>query len=283
MDSSQGPLMRAIAIAALLCSLTVIAASGALAQQDQPPVKLGGKGLELVTTPESRMQVKIDGEIVEEDAYIELQASFDAGAKGAAVFLVSDGGNGCPGNYVVISVGEDGKAVATEPFGTCADNAETKAENGIITVRFPPIGGRDGAVYHWSFAKGLEPPAAEPFQPKPGTGWANANALIGKYPWEALDNADVLAAFKTLLGPDYETFTNYFGKGDPMDATPEGVIVGDCFDDSAEDSTNLLIGIDPVSKKVFAAMQDGGEAPRLYPAKEQWPASLQDKLKQWPQ
>jgi hypothetical protein len=30
-------------------------------------------------------------------------------------------------------------------------------------------------------------------------------------------------------------------------------------------------------------MQDGGEAPRLYPAKEQWPASLQDKLKQWPQ
>ncbi len=272
--------MRAKSIAPLLCLLA--GAAPAMAQQDQPTTKIGGKVLELVTTGESRMQAKIDGEILEEDAYIEVETSFDDGARGAAVLLVSDGGNGCPGNYVVISV-DEGKAATTEPFGTCSDNAEAGADQGIVTVRFPPIGGRDGTVYRWSFAKGLEPPVAEPFQPKPGTNWANANELIGKYPWEALDNADVLNAFKALLGPDYQTFTSYFGKGDPMDATPEGIIVGDCFDDSAEDSTNLLIGIDPASKRVFAAMQDGGEAPRLYPAQEQWPASLQDKLKQWPQ
>jgi hypothetical protein len=275
--------MQARAIAPFLCALAVLAAAGAaLAQQSQPSVKLGGKALELVTTGESRMQAKIDGEILEEDAFIEVEASFDDGNKGAAVLLVSDGGNGCPGNYVVISVDEEGKAAATEPFGTCSDNAEASGDRGVLTVRFPPIGGRDGTVYHWSFATGLEQPVAEAFQPKPGTSWANANALIGKYPWEALDNADVLAAFKALLGADYDTFTSYFGKGDPMDATPEGIIVGDCFDDSAEDSTNLLIGIDPANRKVFAAMQDGGEAPRLYPALDQWPASLQDKLKQWP-
>ena len=262
--------------------LAVIGPGDARADPGQSSAKLGGKTLELATSGESRMQAKIDGEILEEDAFIEIENSLDDGKTGAAVLLVSDGGNGCPGNYVVISVDEQGKAAATEPFGTCSDNAETRAEQGAITVRFPPIGGRDGTVYRWSFAKGLEQPAAEAFQPKPGTGWANANELIGKYPWEALDNADVLAAFKTLLGSDYNTFTSYFGKGDPMDSTAEGVIVGDCFDDSAEDSTNLLIGIDPAGKKVFAAMQDGGEAPRLYPPKEQWPASLQDKLKQWP-
>jgi hypothetical protein len=270
-------------MAPLLCFLAGLsAAGGALAQQSQPAIKLGGKPLELATTDESRMQAKIDGEILEEDAFIEIETSFDDGKQGAAVLLVSDGGNGCPGNYVVIAVDADGKATVTDPFGTCSDSAETSADKGIITVRFPPIGGRDGTVYHWSFAKGLEEPVAEAFQPKAGTSWANANELIGKYPWEALDNADVLAAFKALLGPDYNTFTNYFGKGDAMDATAEGVIVGDCFDDSAEDSTNLLIGIDPANRRVFAAMQDGGEAPRFYPAKEQWPASLQDKLKQWP-
>ena len=53
------------------------------------------------------------------------------------------------------------------------------------------------------------------------------------------------------------------------------------FDDSAEDSTNLLIAIDPANQRVFTAMQDGGEAPRLYPPMDQWPASLQEKLKQW--
>ncbi len=275
--------MRARTIAPLLSILAMLAApGGALAQQGQASITLGGKTIEFVTTDESRMQARIDGEILEEDAYMEVESSFDDGKKGAAVLLVSDGGNGCPGNYVVLSVDEDGKAATTEPFGTCADNAETKAENGILVVRFPPVGGRDGSIYRWSFAKGLEQPVAEAFQPKPGTSWANANELIGKYPWEALDNADVLGAFKTLLGADYNTFTAYFGKGDPMDATPEGVIVGDCFDDSAEDSTNLLIGIDPTNRRVFAAMQDGGEAPRLYPALNQWPASLQEKLRQWP-
>jgi hypothetical protein len=275
--------MQVKAAAPLLCLLALIAAPNpAPAQQSPSSVTLGGKTLELVTTDESRMQAKVDGEILEEDAFIEVETSFDNGKSGAAVLLVSDGGNGCPGNYVVISVDEAGKAVATDPFGTCSDNAETSADKGVITVRFPPIGGRDGTVYHWSFAKGLEQPVAEAFQPKPGTSWANANELIGRYPWEALDNADVLAAFKALLGPDYDTFTNYFGKGDPMDATPEGVIVGDCFDDSAEDSTNLLIAIDPANQRVFTAMQDGGEAPRLYPPMDQWPASLQEKLKQWP-
>ena len=275
--------MRAKQATPFLCILAAISvSSGVFADQGQQPVKLGGKTLELATTGDSRMQAKIDGEILEEDAYIEVETAFDDGKSGAAVLLVSDGGNGCPGNYVVISVDGEGKPAVTEPFGTCSDTAETSADKGIVTVRFPPIGGRDGAVYHWSFAKGLEPAMAEPFQPKAGTSWADANALIGRYPWEALDNADVLAAFKALLGPDFQTFTNYFGKGDPMDATAEGVIVGDCFDDSAEDSTNLLIGIDPASKQVFAAMQDGGEAPRLYPAKEQWPASLQQKLQQWP-
>jgi hypothetical protein len=279
--------MRIKAVTLLLCLLAVLSSAFghtgcALADQAQPSIKLGGKTLDLATTGDQRMQLKLNGEVLEEDAFIEVETSFDDGKTGAAVLLVSDGGNGCPGNYVVVSVDDQGKAAVTEPFGTCSDTAETSAKDGVFTVRFPPVGGRDGTVYHWSFAKGLEPPVAEPFQPKPGTAWADADDLIGKYPWEALDNADVYAAFQALLGADFRTFTDYFGKGDAMDATAEGIIVGDCFDDSAEDSTNLLIGIDPANKRVFAAMQDGSEAPRFYPAKDQWPASLQDKLKSWP-
>lgn len=269
--------------AALVLSLFAATCAGgaAQAQQNAPALKLGGKSLELVSTPDARMQAKIDGTILEEDAFIELEASFDDGKAGAAVLLVSDGGNGCPGNYVVISVDDQGKAAATEPFGTCSDTAETRAENGTITVRFAPVGGQDGTIYRWSFAKGLEPPVAEPFQPKAGTNWSNAGDLAGRYPWEALDNADVYAAFKTLLGQDFRTFTDYFGKGGAMAATADGIIVGECFDESTEDSTNLLIGIDPANKQVYAAMQDGGEAPRLYPPREQWPAALQAKLQEW--
>ena len=285
----QGAQSRSVCRIAAGLSALLLAASlqAAAAEQVQQSVKLGGKSLELVATSNSRTQAKVEGEILAEDAFVEIESSFNENGpsgkpQGAAVLLVSDGGNGCPGNYVVIAVDDQGKATATEPFGTCSDMAEASVAKDVITVRFPPIGGRDGTIYHWSFAKGLEAPVAEAFQPKPGTGWSNADALIGKYPWEALDNAEVYAAFQALLGPDFKTFTDYFGKGDPMGATAEGVIVGNCFDDSAEDSTNLLIGIDPTNRKVYAALQDGGEAPRFYPAQDQWPASLQDKLKSWP-
>src|SRR5688572_17724650 len=107
--------MRATAIAPLLCFLAVIGAiSGAVGQQNEQSVTLGGKALELSTTGESRMQAKIDGEILEEDAFIEIKTSFDDGKSGAAVLLVSDGGNGCPGSYVVVSVDDAGKPAATE-------------------------------------------------------------------------------------------------------------------------------------------------------------------------
>jgi hypothetical protein len=275
--------MRAMRAISIVCALAMAGIAGtATADQGQQTVKLGGKTLSVVSAGDARMQAKIDDDVLDEDAFIEIQSSFDDGKAGAAVLLVSDGGNGCPGNYIVISVDTAGKAAVTDPFGTCSDTAETSAENGRITVRFAPIAGRDGTVYRWSFAKGLEPAAAEPFQPKPGTSWAEAGGLVGKYPWEALDNADVFAAFKTLLGPDFATFTDYFAKGDPMGATADGIVVGTCFDESSEESTDLLIGIDPNARRVFVALQDGGEAPRFYPPKDQWPASLQDELKQWP-
>src|SRR5262245_9845994 len=126
----RGRFMRATKAAPFLwVFFGILAASGASAQQAPQSVKLGTKTLEVTSTEEARVQAKIDGEILEEDAFIEVEASFDDGTSGAVVLLVSDGGNGCPGNYVVISVDAKGKAAATDPFGTCSDTAETHAKD----------------------------------------------------------------------------------------------------------------------------------------------------------
>jgi hypothetical protein len=254
---------------------------GAFADDRTQSVKLGGKTLEITTTDATRSQAKIDDKVVAENAFLEVETSFSDDNRGAAVLLTSDGGNGCPGNYLVVSVDADGKVAVTDPFGTCSDTAEASNANDTLTVRFAPTGGRDGSNYRWSFDKGVEGPTPEAFHPKAGTSWANAGDLLGKYPWESMDNADVYAAFKTLLGDDFDTFTNYFGKADQMDATSDGIIVGDCWDDTAEESTAVLIGVDPAKHAVYVALRDGDDAPRLYPDKGQWPASLQEKLKQW--
>src|SRR5581483_1920832 len=255
-----GRMWRPVPLFILLLAGIGLSPGGPASAQDQTQpaqqtVDIGSKKMEIVTTADSRTQAKIDGDVIEEDAFIEVEDSFNDGKTGAAVLLVSDGGNGCPGNYVVVSVDAQGKVTATDPFGTCSDTAETKVADGVITVRFAPSGGHDGTIYRWSFAKGLEEPVSEPFKPKAGTSWANVGDLIGKYPWEALDNADVYAAYQNLLGADFRAFTDYFGKGDQMGATEDGIVVGECFDDSSEDSTELLIGIDPKNQKVYAAMQ----------------------------
>jgi hypothetical protein len=273
-----------IAVVIVVCATAQIRPGihAASADDRMQPVKLGDKTMELTTTAAMRTRATIDGKVVAENAFVEVKTAFSDGSRGAAVLLVSDGGNGCPGNYLVVSVNDSGVVNATDPFGTCSDTAIASNANDTLTVRFAPTGGRDGSSYHWSFDKGLEGPVAEPFRPKAGTNWANAGDLLGKYPWEAMDNADVYAAFKTLLGDDFPTFTNYFGKGDQMDATDDGIIVGDCWDDSAEESAAVLIGIDPAKHTVYVALQDGDEDPRLYPDKSLWPASLQERLKQWP-
>jgi hypothetical protein len=273
------------AVLAMALAFTVLQTgpgTSASADDRRQSVKLGNKTLELTTTEAMRSQAKIDDKIVAENAYLEIETAFSDGNRGAAVLLTSEGSNGCPGNYMVVSVDAEGNVNATDPFGTCSDTAEASHADDTLTVRFVPTGGRDGSSYRWSFDKGLEGPIPEAFRPKAGTSWADANDLLGKYPWESMDNADVYAAFKALLGGDFDTFTSYFGKGDQMDATSDGIIVGDCWDDSAEESAAVLIGIDPAKHAVYVALQDGTDAPRLYPDKSQWPASLQDRLKQWP-
>ena len=83
--------MRAKQAAPILCILAAFgAASGALAETGQQPVKLGGKALELATTADSRMQAKIDGEILEEDAYIEVETAFDDVIAAAALCRFND-------------------------------------------------------------------------------------------------------------------------------------------------------------------------------------------------
>ena len=171
--------VRASLVFLLLAGIAATAGDHARADQVQQTVDIGNKKLELVSTGDSRTQAKIDGDVVEEDAFIQVATSFSDGDTGAAEQLVSEGGNGCPGKYVVVSEDAKGKVTATDPFGTCSDTAETSVANGTITVRFVPTGGQDGTIYHWSFAKGLEPPVTEPFKPKTGTSWETANDLIG--------------------------------------------------------------------------------------------------------
>lgn len=284
MRSSGHEMRRAVAVGVwgLLALLPSVFAGDDAAAESLQQIVLGPKQLEIVKLEDGSAEARIDGAVVAKNAFIEIESSFTGDSGAAALLLVSDGGNGCAGQYQVISVDAAGSVASTDVFGDCSDTAVGTAGTDSLEIRFPPIAGQDGALYRWSFARGLEGPMPVPFEPKPGTGWAEAPALNGAYPWEALDNAAVFAAFKTLLGADFPAFVDDFGTADRMLATADGMIYGSCFNNEGETSSDLFIAIDPAGQRVFAARKPGDGKSSFYPPEADWPASLQAKLKTWP-
>lgn len=275
---------RAVAVGVwgLLTLLPPAFCSRDAAAESLQQIVLGPKQLEIVRLEDGSAEARIDGTAVARNAFIEIESAFTGAGGGAALLLVSDGGNGCAGQYQVISVDAAGAVASTDVFGDCADTAVGTAGTDSLEIRFPPVAGQDGALYRWSFARGLEGPTPLPFQPKPGTGWAEAPALDGAYPWEALDNAAVFGAFKQLLGADFPAFVDDFGTADRMLKTADGLIYGTCFNNEGETSSDLFIAIDPAGQRVFAARKPGDADASFYPPEAAWPASLQAKLKAWP-
>jgi hypothetical protein len=271
--------VRMAAASGLVALLTI---AGAATAENLQAIALGPKQLEIVKLDDGTAEARVDEQVVAKNYFIEIETSFSDATGGAALLLVSDGSNGCAGQYQVVSVDAQGAVAHTDVFGDCSDTAEGSAANGSLSIRFPPVAGQDGALYSWTFAKGLEGPTPEPFQPKPGTSWADAPALAGAYPWEALDNADVYAAFRALLGSDFSTFTDDFGTADKMQTTADGIVYGTCFSNEGETSSDLFIAVDPAKHQVFAALKPGDADASFYPPEAEWPASLRARVKAWP-
>ncbi len=157
----------------LLCIFAVLAsADAASAQQSQPVVNLGGKALELLTTDESRMQAKIDGEILEEDAFIEVETSFDDGKTGAAVLLVSDGGNGLPRqlrrDLGRLRRGKLSRRTLSEPVRTMPRPAWTRASS---PCAFRRSAGATARSITGPLPRGWEQPVAEALSTEARYSW----------------------------------------------------------------------------------------------------------------
>ncbi|WP_395020383.1 hypothetical protein [Dongia sp.] len=220
-------------------------------------------------------EVLIEGRLLLEDAIVNPRRRYTGAEADAVVLELNNAGNGfgCRTRYAIAWVSKAGAFGATEPFyDGCWENPDFIVTPGQIVVRFPPWIRRDGLIYRWTFKGGLEAPAIEEFAPdlERDWGWLPERSDGA----DIFENAGVYAAFKVVLGRNFEEFRTYFDRYSSTETIGDGVIVGAA---ATRTWDSAVFAIDAKRERVFAAMPSS-QGWRFYPNESEWPIGLKSQL-----
>ena len=268
---------------AILAWLIIATVAGApvFAPGADEVAKIGSLTLEIVKVGDFRRQARIGNVIVAEDFYVHIQRVFSAGLEGTAVLEVADGGNACAALYEIVFVAASGDITSTDKFGDCSTVSSTTGDAKELRVRFDPVAGLDGWLYHWTAAGGLEEPSEIAFAPKAGTGWAHARDLIGRHPSLIFDNAEISRALRLLVGEDFDALKYDILVASGMEEVAPDMIVGHGCLPHACTNAEALVALDIRHRRVYAAIYDGDLRLRIYPSEAKWPPVLRTSLHLW--
>ncbi len=283
MTSKHVEMISAAARRAVSAWLLVAAVAGApaFALGAEQEVQIGALTLEIVKLGDFKRQARIGDVVVAEDFHVHVQRVFSAGPEGAAVLEVADGGNACAALYKIVSVAASGDIASTDEFGDCFSVSSITGDAKELRLRFDPVAGLNGWLYHWTANGGLEEPGEIAFAPKAGTGWAHARDLIGRHPSVIFDNEEIARALISLLGEDFDALKYDILVASEMEEVAPDMIVGQgCLPQACTDA-EALVALDIRHRRVYAAISDGDLGLRIYPAEAKWPQILRTSLHVW--
>ena len=148
-------------------------------------------------------------------------------------------------------------------------------------MRFDPVAGLDGWLYHWTANGGLEEPREIAFAPKLGTGWAHAHDLIGRHPSQIFENEEISNALRLLVGEDFDALKYDILVASEIEEVAPDTIVGHGCLPQACAYAEALVALDIRHRRVYAAIYDEDRGLRTYPAEAEWPQVLRTSLHLW--
>jgi hypothetical protein len=269
-----GPAVCAVSLMASLC-MSARADEGLMLGSKSMTIVRGDNNGDCGDCADGEDEVFIDDRLLLQDAIISPRRRYADAAVDAVVLELNNAGNGfgCITRYAIAWVSKAGEFGATDAFyNGCWENPDFIITPGQIIVRFPPWIRRDGLIYRWTFKGGLEAPAVEEFAPDLQKDWGWLPE--GSDELDIFRNAGVYAAFKTVLGSDFEEFRGYFDRYSGTEIIADGVIVGAA---ASRDWGSTVFAIDRKHERVFAAMP-AHEGWRFYPNESEWPIDLKSQL-----
>ena len=278
-DSLRAAVLRRVVLAWLMIATTVGAPAYAFGAVEE--VQIGSRRLEIVKLGEFRRQARIGDVVVADDFYVHVERVFSAGREGTAVLQIADGGAECAALYEIVSVTASGDIASTDKFGDCFSVSSIVGDAKELHLRFDPVAGLDGWLYHWTASGGLEEPREIAFVPRPGTGWTHARDLVGKHPSLIFDNEEIVRALIFLVGEDFDALHYDILVAGEMEEVAPDLIVGHGCLPQACTYAEAFVALDVRHRRVYAAIYDEDRGLRIYPPEAKWPQILRASLHLW--
>jgi len=266
--------LKAVALSVLAVFASLAACSVAWAEEVGT---LQGKLLTIEEAETFHKILKVGGETVLERPLISVERIFHGKTRDSAIIAVSDGGNMCPAQYLVLSVIGD-TIEQSDEVGNCSPPNSLVGPPERVQLTFSAYGNVEGEEWVWTPGDGMKLAAKTTAQPVAGTGWFNARDLLGQDPAAIFMNEEVSAAIKRAVGDAYPMLVDRTLVATPIAEVKPGILFGSGCMPHACDSDKSFVGLDLNKKQVFVGLKLSGKPVEAFP-KQGWPPALLQALR----
>ncbi len=258
--------LRTVIPAALL-----LAAASSPAPAQEEPIAFGSGGFTITEQDDGTRLLAFDGKELARDYFVFHDGIFEIDGVEVALFEVSEGGNACGANTLIVWQPEGRGIEALQATDDCDAPSAAVSPYGIYFVPYLLPGASD-VVRTWSPGEGLRIAGRLNFMPQPGTGWADV-AMPG-HMMDVFANEAVYEASRATLGDALTEVARGLSVGGEPTALGEGRFWSRGCVPHACSLSDSFMAVDAKARTVFFAQQTEGGAPRSWPDAAGWPQDI---------
>lgn len=223
--------------------------------------------------------LKIDGRELHRNAILLFDQVIIVNGVPALIGSSSDGGNMCDGTPFVVSFPVDGKPRFDGPIDACANIGHEVYEDRIVfsTNNIP---GKGREQWSWTPADGLKELGDMAFVAEDKSGWQALRERSFQHPSDALKNAEIAAALKSLLGSDFEAFQEIITGTGGGEFKSDDYVGTTCTAHMCMEEEAFLF-LSAKDRQAFAAWKPYERKIVVHPPVKQWPEKAKQELRAW--
>lgn len=191
----------------------------------------------------------------------------------------SNGGNICDGTPFVVSFPPGGKPRFDGPIEACV-NIKHEVLEGRIIFSTNNIPGQGREQWSWTPADGLKELGIAAFVPDDKSGWQALRERVFQHPSDALKNAEIAQALKSLLGADFEAFQKIITGTGSGEFKSDDYVGTACTPHMCGEQEAMLF-LSAKDRQAYAAWKPYQRKIVVHPPVKQWPEKAKQELREW--
>lgn len=223
--------------------------------------------------------LKIDDRELHRNAILLFDELIIVGGVPVLIGSSSNGGNACDGTPFVVSFPPSGNPRFDGPIEACANIGHQVLPDKIMfSTNNVPGQGRE--QWSWTPAEGLKELGVTAFVAEDKSGWPALRERSFQHPSDALKNAEIGEALKSLLGADFEAFQEIITGTGGGEFKSDDYVGTTCTPHMCREQEALLF-LSAKDRQAFAAWKPYEKKVVVRPPVKQWPEKAKQELRAW--